>query len=76
MQASHEIIDHASEVRLRIRAASMPELLAVHLYYITRFGFRPSKVAYLPHYAWGDRERGTCPPSRSGLAFSFIVSSS
>jgi SHS2 domain-containing protein len=28
MQASHEIIDDASEVRLRIRAASMSELLA------------------------------------------------
>jgi SHS2 domain-containing protein len=28
MQASHEIIDHASEVRLRIRAASLAELLA------------------------------------------------
>jgi SHS2 domain-containing protein len=28
MQPSHEIIDHASEVRLRIRAASLPELLA------------------------------------------------
>jgi SHS2 domain-containing protein len=28
MQASHEIIDHASEVCLRIRAASMSELLA------------------------------------------------
>jgi SHS2 domain-containing protein len=28
VQASHEIIDHASEVRLRIRAASMSELLA------------------------------------------------
>ncbi|HEY3013411.1 MAG TPA: archease [Gemmatimonadales bacterium] len=28
VQSSHEIIDHASEVRLRIRAASMSELLA------------------------------------------------
>lgn len=28
MQASHEIMDHASEVRLRVRAASMAELLA------------------------------------------------
>jgi SHS2 domain-containing protein len=28
VQASHEIVDHASEVRLRIRAASMSELLA------------------------------------------------
>jgi SHS2 domain-containing protein len=28
VQASHEIVDHASEVRLRIRAGSMSELLA------------------------------------------------
>jgi SHS2 domain-containing protein len=28
MQASHEIVDHASEVRLRIRAGSLAELLA------------------------------------------------
>ena len=25
-----------------------------HLYYLTRFGFRPSKIAYLAHHAWGD----------------------
>ena len=25
-----------------------------HLYYITRYGFRPSKVAYLAHCAWSD----------------------
>jgi NAD+ synthase (glutamine-hydrolysing) len=37
------------------------ELQDFHLYYITRFGFRPSKVAYLAHHAWGDRERGTWP---------------
>jgi NAD+ synthase (glutamine-hydrolysing) len=30
------------------------ELQDFHLYYITRFGFRPSKVAYLAHHAWGD----------------------
>jgi NAD+ synthase (glutamine-hydrolysing) len=30
-------------------------------YYITRFGFRPSKVAFLAHHAWGDRERGAWP---------------
>jgi NAD+ synthase (glutamine-hydrolysing) len=34
------------------------ELQDFHLYYITRFGFRPSKVAFLAHHAWGDRERG------------------
>jgi len=37
------------------------ELQDFHLYYITRFGFRPSKVAYLAHQAWGDCERGTWP---------------
>ncbi|MBI4408934.1 MAG: NAD(+) synthase [Gemmatimonadetes bacterium] len=37
------------------------ELQDFHLYYVTRFGFRPSKVVYLAHCAWGDRERGTWP---------------
>jgi NAD+ synthase (glutamine-hydrolysing) len=37
------------------------ELQDFHLYYVTRFGFRPSKVAYLAHQAWGDRDRGTWP---------------
>ena len=37
------------------------ELQDFHLYYITRFGFRPSKVAYLAHHAWSDRERGAWP---------------
>jgi NAD+ synthase (glutamine-hydrolysing) len=35
------------------------ELQDFNTYYITRFGFRPSKVAYLAWNAWGDRERGT-----------------
>ncbi|HEX2210181.1 MAG TPA: NAD(+) synthase [Longimicrobium sp.] len=34
------------------------ELQDFNLYYITRFGFRPSKVAYLAFNAWGDRARG------------------
>jgi len=32
-----------------------------HLYYVSRFGFRPSKVAYLAHQAWGDAARGRWP---------------
>jgi NAD+ synthase (glutamine-hydrolysing) len=32
------------------------------LYYITRYGYRPSKVAFLAHHAWGDPARGTWPP--------------
>ncbi len=37
------------------------ELQDFHLYYLTRYGFRPSKVAYLAHHAWSDRERGRWP---------------
>jgi NAD+ synthase (glutamine-hydrolysing) len=37
------------------------ELQDFHLYYILRYGFRPSKVAFLAHTAWGDRERGAWP---------------
>jgi NAD+ synthase (glutamine-hydrolysing) len=37
------------------------ELQDFHLYFMTRYGFRPSKVAYLAHHAWSDRERGTWP---------------
>ena len=37
------------------------ELQDLHLYFVTRYGFRPSKVAYLCHHAWRDRERGRWP---------------
>ena len=37
------------------------ELQDFHLYYLTRYGFRPSKVAYLAHEAWGDKTRGDWP---------------
>lgn len=33
-----------------------------NLFYITRFGFRPSKVAFLSHHAWSDAARGDWPP--------------
>jgi NAD+ synthase (glutamine-hydrolysing) len=34
-----------------------------NLFYATRFGFRPSKIAYLSWNAWGDPERGRWPPN-------------
>ncbi len=37
------------------------ELQDFHLYYISRFGYRPSKVAFLAHHAWGTREGGRWP---------------
>ncbi|HUP22310.1 MAG TPA: NAD(+) synthase [Thermoanaerobaculia bacterium] len=38
------------------------DLQDFHLYYISRFGFRPSKVAYLAHRAWAELDRGRWPP--------------
>ncbi len=32
------------------------------LYYTLRFGFRPSKIAFLALHAWEDRARGAWPP--------------
>jgi NAD+ synthase (glutamine-hydrolysing) len=37
------------------------ELQDFFLYYILRFGYRPSKVAYLADLAWGDRNEGDWP---------------
>ena len=38
------------------------ELQDFHLYYITRFGLRPSKVAFLAWHAWRDLAHGAWPP--------------
>jgi NAD+ synthase (glutamine-hydrolysing) len=38
------------------------ELQDFHLYFLSRYGFRPSKIAFLAHHAWGDRDRGPWPP--------------
>jgi NAD+ synthase (glutamine-hydrolysing) len=37
------------------------ELQDFNLYFVTRHGFRPSKVAYLAWHAWGDKDRGDWP---------------
>jgi NAD+ synthase (glutamine-hydrolysing) len=37
------------------------ELQDFNLYYTTRFGFRPSKVAFLNYHAWSDKTRGLWP---------------
>ena len=33
-----------------------------NLFYTLRYGFRPQKIAYLAHHAWGDAARGAWPP--------------
>lgn len=39
------------------------ELQDFNLYYVSRFGFRPSKVAFLSHSAWRDKALGAWPDS-------------
>jgi len=38
------------------------ELQDFHLFYITRYGLRPSKVAFLAWHAWRDAAQGLWPP--------------
>ncbi len=37
------------------------ELQDFNLYYISRYGLCPSKVAFLAHHAWSDKKRGAWP---------------
>jgi NAD+ synthase (glutamine-hydrolysing) len=37
------------------------ELQDFHLYYLLRFGYLPSRIAYLARHAWSDRTRGRWP---------------
>jgi NAD+ synthase (glutamine-hydrolysing) len=37
------------------------DLQDFHLYYISRFGFRPSKVAFLSYQAWHNKQQGFWP---------------
>jgi NAD+ synthase (glutamine-hydrolysing) len=39
-----------------------------NLYYATRFGFAPSKIAYLAWHAWHDAESGTWPANTPAAA--------
>ncbi len=44
-----------------------------NLYYLTRYGFRPSRIAYLALHAWGDAARGAWPanvPAEDRRAYS------
>jgi NAD+ synthase (glutamine-hydrolysing) len=48
------------------------ELQDFNLYYVTRYGFRPSKIAFLAWQAWGDKDRGDWPdllPAEKRLAY-------
>ncbi len=42
------------------------ELHDFFLYYILRFGYRPSKVAFMAYHAWHDKEKGFWPDIPEG----------
>jgi NAD+ synthase (glutamine-hydrolysing) len=65
-EISPELVPHSGDERdlpaQSTQAMIGPyELQDFNTYYITRYGFRPSKVAFLSHHAWGDRTRGAWP---------------
>ena len=44
-----------------------------NLFYLTRYGYRPSKIAFLAHQAWADADRGLWPsdiPAAARRAYS------
>jgi NAD+ synthase (glutamine-hydrolysing) len=65
-EISPELVPHATGDSSRpaqktAQTVGPYELQDFNLYFITRYGFRPSKVAYLAWQAWGDLQRGDWP---------------
>ena len=57
----HESGDSKRPAQKTAETVGPYELQDFNLYFITRYGFRPSKVAFLAAHAWGDRNRGDWP---------------
>ena len=65
-EISPELVPHesddATEPAQSTEAKVGPyDLQDFNIYYVTRYGFRPSKVAFLSEHAWSDKARGTWP---------------
>jgi len=61
---SPELVPHADTEDVGQRSEDVVgpyDLQDFHLYHVLRFGYRPSKVAYLARHAWGDRTTGRWP---------------
>jgi len=56
LPGSGEEPEHSSEA-----VVGPYDLQDFNLYYLSRFGYRPSKVAFLAHTAWHDRKSGEWP---------------
>jgi NAD+ synthase (glutamine-hydrolysing) len=66
-EVSPELVPHDADaptdepVQLSEDVVGPYELQDFFLYHVLRFGYRPSKVAYLAHRAWRDRTDGDWP---------------
>ena len=65
-EISPELVPHSGDERDKPAQSTQEkigpyELQDFNLYYITRYGFRPSKVAFLSHHAWHDATEGAWP---------------
>ena len=62
-QISPELIPGADETTFQVTESAIGPyaLQDFNLYYLTRFGFRPSKVAFLAYQAWRDKSQGAWP---------------
>ncbi len=57
----HQANDQSAPAQSTEAKVGPYDLQDFNLYYITRYGFRPSKVAFLCQHAWSDKSRGTWP---------------
>jgi NAD+ synthase (glutamine-hydrolysing) len=65
-EISPELVPHTGDERDKPAQSTQAkigpyELQDFNLYYISRYGFRPSKVAYLSAHAWDNKLEGTWP---------------
>ena len=62
-EISPELVPEAAGALQSTEAKIGPyELQDFNLFYTLRFGFRPSKIAFLAERAWGEMGRGPWPP--------------
>ena len=57
----HEADDQSEPAQSTEAKVGPYDLQDFNIYYVTRYGFRPSKVAFLSQHAWSDKTRGSWP---------------
>jgi NAD+ synthase (glutamine-hydrolysing) len=65
-EISPELVPHSGDERDKPAQSTQAkigpyELQDFNTYYVTRYGLRPSKIAFLSYHAWHDRTRGEWP---------------